>query len=45
MPRFMIELSGSTDFLKNMVANPVDRVSELTPVLQDMGITFDSVIT
>ena len=41
MPRFMIELSGSTDFLKNMVANPVDRVSELTPVLQDMGITFE----
>ena len=24
-----------------MVANPVDRVSELTPVLQDTGITFE----
>ena len=41
MPRFIIELVGSQDFLKNMVANPVDRVSELTPVLQDMGITFE----
>ena len=37
MPRFMIDLSGSTDFVKNMVANPVDWVSVLTPVLQDMG--------
>ena len=41
MPRFIIELVGSQDFLKNMVANPVDRVSELTPVLQDMGLTFE----
>ena len=41
MPRFIIELVGSQDFLKNMVANPVDRVSELTPALQDMGSTFE----
>ena len=41
MPRFIIELVGSQDFLKNMVANPVDRVSGLTPVLNDMGLTFE----
>ena len=41
MPRFINELTWSQDFLKNMVANPRDRMPELAPVMQDMGITFE----
>ena len=41
MPRFINELTWSQDFLKNMVANPRDRMPELAPVMEDMGITFE----
>ena len=40
MLRPVIEVSGRTDFLKDMVTNLADEVSELTPVLLDLEMAF-----
>ena len=41
MPRFIVEIVPTNDFFKSLVNNPRDRVSELVPVYQEMGITFE----
>ena len=41
MPRFMLELVWSQGFLKSLVDNPRDRMLELTPVIQEAGLTWE----
>ena len=41
MPRFILEELMTADFLKNLVDNPSDPFSELVPVYQERGITFE----
>ena len=41
MPRFIVEVVMSQDLIKYLVDNPSDRFSELVPVYQERGITFE----
>ena len=41
MPRFIVEAVMSQGLIKNLVDNPRDRYSELVPVYQETGITFE----
>jgi len=41
MPRFILEAAASQGVLKSLIDNPRDRVPELSPVYQEMGITFE----
>ena len=41
MPRFIVEVVMSQGLIKNLVDNPRDRFSELVPVYQETGITFE----
>ena len=41
MPRFIVEVVMSQGLIKNLVDNPRDRFSELVPVYQEPGITFE----
>ena len=41
MPRFIVEGVMSQGLIKNLVDNPRDRYSELVPVYQETGITFE----
>ena len=41
MPRFIVEAVMSQSLIKNLVDNPRDRYSELVPIYQETGITFE----
>ena len=41
MPRFIVELAGSTGFIKSLVDNPRDRFAELIPSHKEGGVTFE----
>ena len=41
MPRFIIELVPSNGFYKSLVDNPRDRMTELAPVMQQAGLTWE----
>ena len=41
MPRFIVEVVMGHDLIKYLVDNPSDRFSELVPVYQERGITFE----
>ena len=41
MPRFIIELVPSNGFYKSLVENPRDRMTELAPVMQQAGLTWE----
>ena len=41
MPRFILELAPSNGFYKSLVDNPRDRMTELAPVMQQAGLTWE----
>ena len=41
MPRFIIELVPSNGFYKSLVVNPRDRMTELAPVMQQAGLSWE----
>ena len=41
MPRFVLELAPSNGFYKSLVDNPRDRMTELAPVMQQAGLTWE----
>jgi len=41
MPRFILELAPSNSFYKSLADNPRDRMTELAPVMQQAGLTWE----
>ena len=41
MQRSIVELTGSTGFIKSLVNNPRDRFAELVPSHKEGGVTFE----
>ena len=41
MPRFILDLAPSNGFYKSLVDNPRDRMTELAPVMQQAGLTWE----
>ena len=41
MPRFIVEIVPTNDFYKSLVENPRDRMTELAPVMQQAGLTWE----
>ena len=41
MPRFILELAPSNGFYKSLVDDPRDRLTELAPVMQQAGLTWE----
>ena len=41
MPRFIVEIVPTNDFYKSLVDDPRDRMTELAPVMQQAGLTWE----
>ena len=41
MPRFILEFAPSNGFYKSLADNPRDRMTELAPVMQQAGLTWE----